>query len=96
MFGQKKRLAARILELELEVKRLVKYRFREGDVVYINDGERSPLMPFYLRKSYNGGDCYYVTRGKDDIIREGLSYSVNVRDISLSKPKCCAACGSLI
>jgi hypothetical protein len=88
-----KKLKARIQELESENARLYRKQFREGDKVYVNDGKRNPLTPFYLRKKYNGNHNYYITNGENDLIRESVDYAVNVSDISHEKPKCCKACG---
>lgn len=95
MFKRKliKILNERITELETVNARLYIKQFREGDLVYINDGKRSPLMPFYLRKEYNGNRNYYITSGEDDRIRESIDCAVNVSEISHEKPKCCGACG---
>jgi hypothetical protein len=85
-----------IQELEAENAMLYRNQFREGDLVYINDGKRSPLMPFYLRKEYNGNRNYYITSGKDDRIRESIDCAVNVSEISHEKPECCKCCNKQI
>lgn len=95
MFGGKlkKIWAKRIIELEELNASLYRKQFREGDKVYINDGRRDPLTPYYLRKKYNGDHYYYITKGEDDRIRESVDYAVNVSAISHDKPSCCKACG---
>lgn len=96
-FGKlKKILALRIIELEELNASLYRKQFREGDKVYINDGTRNPLTPFYLRKAYNGNRCYYITSGKDERIHESMSCAVSVEDISLTKPECCKCCGQQV
>ena len=98
LFGRKltKIMAERITELEQLNASLYRKQFREGDKIYINDGRRNPLTPFYLRKQYNGNQNYYITNGEDDRIRESVDCGVNVSEISHNRPECCKACNKQI
>lgn len=98
MFGRKliKTMAERIVELEEINASLYRKQFREGDKVYINDGKRDPLKPFYLRMAYNGNSCYYITSGEDDRIHENMDCAISVSEISHKKPECCKACNNKI
>ena len=55
-----------VKELEDRIYALRKIKFRVGDQVYINDGERDPSKLFFLRESYNGGEYFYITEKIDD------------------------------
>ena len=98
MFGQKriKELEKRIETLEDRNLQLYRKQFREGDLVYIEKEGLSNQNPVYLRKEYNGGDCYYFTKNVDDPITEDLGHAINVSKCSFKKPKVCDCCGQIV
>jgi len=90
-------LKDKIGELENRNIELYKQSFREGDLVYITNGKIGSQTPVYLRKAYNGGECYYWTRDNDDrIIEDDDQYGVNILKISTTKPPVCDCCGQII
>jgi hypothetical protein len=89
-------LKDKITALEKENELLYKKQFRVGDKVYTRGGVFRVDTPMYLRKSYNGGDCYYVSYGMDEIVRENTEYGVHVLNMSHNKPQSCECCGRAI
>ena len=87
-------LKNRISELEIRNTELYKQSFREGYLVYITNGKIGNNTPVYLRKSYNGGECYYWSRSKDDGIIE--DHGVNISQISREKNHQCECCGQIV
>ena len=95
-FGKsKKKLRKEISELKDQVHELYKLQFREGDMVYINDGHRDPRIPFYLCKSYNNGNCYYVSteKGKHS---HYIGDEAHTKYMSHEPPKQCHCCNHLL
>ena len=82
--------------LEMQIKRLHEKQFRVGDLVYVNDGKKNPLQPVYLRESYNGGMCYYVSERKDGRFDSFDLNGVETKHLLTDVPDTCKCCGSLL
>jgi hypothetical protein len=97
MFGfrSKRSLRKEIIELKQKVSELYKLQFREGDLVYVNDGHNDPRTPVYLISSYNNGNCYYTSKIKD-CKSKYLGTEVHVKHISHDPPKTCSCCQQLL
>ena len=98
MFWRKRirELESRIEQLEYRNFELYKKQFREGDKVYIDNEYHSNQKPVYLKKSYNGGECYYFTKHEDDTVIERMNYAIHINKCSFEKPKVCDCCNQII
>lgn len=89
-----KETSVEIAEQEAEERH--EKQFRVGDIVYVNDNNHDYNTPYFLRESYNGEECWYVTRTEDGIYDKSLHFAVMTRDISHEAPKVCRYCNQLI
>lgn len=95
-----KKLHQGIRALEKKVRELEPLQFREGDVVYIVDGERDPLREYYLIKEYGslGGTAWIVDTkpGRERAIHNEMSDGVQIRFLRREPPKQCRCCGHIL
>lgn len=89
-----------IKELRDKVTHLNAETFREGDCVYINDGQRDPLKEYYLITAYGSlaGPAFMVDTNKD--IHPGAlnehRHGVPVKYMSKEPPEQCGCCGHVL
>jgi hypothetical protein len=73
--------------------------FRTGDAVYLTKNIKHNNMYlgdiYYLLESYNNGNCWYISKDKDDKNRS-IRSAVHIMDISHEKPNKCKCCNNFL
>ena len=97
-------LKEEIENLKKENEELNSKQFREGDCVYVLDGEHNPLQKYYLLKKYwaLGGECCIISENNKEPIKEDSTkhlYLYNTtftKYLSHKRPEQCPHCNNIL